>query len=151
MSQLDSYQLELLEDILTRKKLFNDLKGYNKDVIGKGLRNENYIEKLKKMLKIGIPLKTSIRIPVKDISKCIREYQIIENNKKYLQNPSDLLTTARQTQYWILHYIETELHFDMKCKNRILMNDDRVKQICNLIETNTKVSYKKWTKTNFTI
>lgn len=79
------------------------------------------------MLRIGIPFREALKVKPNDVAKYIQQYIAIENNKRYLNDPSNLNTTGGNTQFVILNYVINNLGFDVNKTNRIKITNDRLK------------------------
>lgn len=129
------------------KKIFNgeikfiDLKQSDiKDEIGTVLLNESYVNKLKSMLKIGIPFENALKVKPIDVSKYIEQYTVIENNIRYLHDQQSLNTTSGNAQYTILNYVIQDLGFNLNGSNRIKITKDRINTLITLIDKDVKTT-----------
>ena len=137
----DSQHYTRLEKILNNELNFVDLKASDvKDAIGTVLLNESYINKVKSMLKIGIPFREALKVKPNDVAKYIQQYIAIENNKRYLNDPSNLNTTGGNTQFVILNYVINNLGFDVNKTNRIKITNDRLSELKALISQQVKTT-----------
>lgn len=135
---------ELLEKILNKEILFDDLKPSDrKDRIGTVLLNDTLIKKVKQMLKIGIPIKTALSVEPHQFSKYIKQYQIIENNKLFLKSETSINVSGSKTQYIILDYIVHRLGFDVGKNNQIVMTEEKLCDIIKLINDQQKTNCTK--------
>ena len=137
----DSQHYTRLEKILNNELNFVDLKASDvKDAIGTVLLNESYINKVKSMLKIGIPFREALKVKPNDVAKYIQQYIAIENNKRYLNDTSSLNTTGGNTQFVILNYVINNLGFDVNKTNRIKITNDRLSELKALISQQVKTT-----------
>lgn len=126
------------------------------------MRYDPYVKKLRKLLNVGIPIERAVQIPIKDIQKETKQYQIIQVNKIYKQdrNSPFLKTSVNQVQRIILDYVVDDLKFDVNGKNRIKLTDERLEDLCKRIYDLTgrgvekkkvkrfvKMIFKTWNRT----
>ena len=99
------------------------------------MRYDPYVKKLRKLLNVGIPIEQAIQIPLKDIQKTTKQYQVSQVNKIYIQdrNSPFLKTSVNQIQRIILDYVVEDLKFDVNGKNRIKLTDERLEDLCKRI------------------
>ena len=109
------------------------------------MRYDPYVKKLRQLLNIGIPIERAIQISIKDMKKEIKQYQIIQINKIYVQdrNSPFLKTSVNRLQRIILDYVIDELKFNINGKNRTKLTDERLKDLCKRIYDVSGKSYNE--------
>lgn len=136
-------ELSLLEDILCRKAKLSDCKKIKtRQRLGLVLRYDTYVKKLKKMLKVGIPIKTAIQ--VKNVNSEVGKYEIIETNKLYVKDRYSpfFKTSKHRLQRIILDYAVDDLKFHVEGKNRIKLTQERLDELGKRIYDLTGKGYK---------
>ena len=73
----------------------------------------------------------------------MKQFQIVENNKSFLKNETNINISGSQTQYLILSYVINDLNFSLTKFNRIKMTDERIEELLAIINKHQKINCTK--------